>query len=558
MRKVILAAVLFLSSSVVFADISLTDRSATLRFLTATTLTPRATQDPTALAAEKAANQAKRDAKHNRTGKFSNLIPVPSSNADRHAAAVAANRAKRDAKRNRTGKFGALRPTAQSFHPRALATGSISLIDSSGLKYFINTNITFSTTSSASGAASEASFTHAIVASTSGGGTTTSTLNDSYDGYQTICVSLTNATGPCQTGNANYSIYNNNGPAVVDTGVPAGPNCDNRQYVFTAQAIGGVSVQRRVYVPPNDNYIRWVNSYTNTTGVPITFTTITANNLGSDSNTRVVSTSSGDNVATVADNWVTSFQNYSGNTSSDPRLVHVLWGPGAATPVSNINFVDGDDNPFWGYSITLAPGQTKNIMNFSSGLGTKAAANAKAAALTLLPATATQCLTATQLGQIVNFVTQTDLSINVTSAATTAFSNTPMTYTITVTNNGPSPAASVSVVDVLPVGATFGSASGTGWTCNNVAGTVTCTLPTLNVGAANPITLTMNPPNVSSPSTFGDTATVSSSTTDTNPANNTSTYTVPLLPQSAIPALSGWMLCALGVMLGLIAVARRS
>ena len=148
MRKVILAAVLFLSSSVVFADISLTDRSATLRFLTATTLTPRATQDPTALAAEKAANQAKRDAKHNRTGKFSNLIPVPSSNADRHAAAVAANRAKRDAKRNRTGKFGALRPTAQSFHPRALATGSISLIDSSGLKYFINTNITFSTTSS--------------------------------------------------------------------------------------------------------------------------------------------------------------------------------------------------------------------------------------------------------------------------------------------------------------------------------------------------------------------------------------------------------------------------
>jgi len=118
-----------------------------------------------------------------------------------------------------------------------------------------------------------------------------------------------------------------------------------------------------------------------------------------------------------------------------------------------------------------------------------------------------------------------------------------ITYTITVTNNGPSPAASVSVVDVLPAGATFGSASGTGWTCTNVAGTVTCTLPTLNVGPANPITLTMSPPNVSSPSTFGEFGTVSSATTDTNPANNTSTYTVPLLPNRhavfELPAAGG-------------------
>ncbi|MBV9067134.1 MAG: DUF11 domain-containing protein [Acidobacteria bacterium] len=552
MRRVILAAVVFLSSSIAFGDISLTDRSATLRFLTAETLTPRATD-----AAQKAANQAKRDAKRHRTGKFSSLIPRTET-TDPRASLRSANQAKRDAKRNRTGKFGSLRPISQSLHPRTLATGSIQLIDSSGLKYFINTNITFSTSSSASGAASEASFTHSIAASTSAGGVVMSSLSDMFDGYQAMCVSLTNATGPCQTGNVNYTMYNQNGPASVDAGVPAGPNCTNRQYVFPAKTIGGLSVQRRVYVPPNDNYVRWLNSYTNTTGAPITFTTMPSNNLGSDSNTRIVSTSSGDAIATIADNWVTSFQNYSGNKSSDPRIAHVLWGPGAATPISSINFVDGDDNPYWVYSITLAPGQTKNIMNFAAGLGTKAAANAKAAALTLLPATATQCLTATQLGQIVNFVTATDLSINVTSAAATAFGNTPITYTITVTNNGPSPAASVSVVDVLPAGATFGSASGTGWTCNNVAGTVTCTLPTLNVGPATPITLTMSPASVASPGTFGDTATVSSATTDTNPANNTSTYTVPLLPQSAIPALSGWMLCALGAMLGLIAIARRT
>jgi hypothetical protein len=66
----------------------------------------------------------------------------------------------------------------------------------------------------------------------------------------------------------------------------------------------------------------------------------------------------------------------------------------------------------------------------------------------------------------------------------------------------------------------------------------------------------MNAPN--SGATLVNTATVSSSTTDTNPANNSSTSTVPLLPGSAIPALSGWMLAALGAMLGLIAVVRRT
>ncbi len=154
-----------------------------------------------------------------------------------------------------------------------------------------------------------------------------------------------------------------------------------------------------------------MNYFTNTTGAPITFTMITSNNLGSDSNTRIVSSSSGDNVVTTADTWATSFQNFSGNTSSDPRIGHVFWGPGAPTPVSNINFVDGDDNPFWVYSITLAPGQTKAILNFATGQGTKAAANAQAAALDLLSPNATQCLSATELGQIVNFATSTDLSI---------------------------------------------------------------------------------------------------------------------------------------------------
>jgi len=522
MKRVLAVAVLFLSSSILCADVSVTDRASVVRSLTTR---PKASDH----AADKAA---------------------------RHAAAVAENQAKKAAKRK--GQHHGLAVTTQSLHPRATATGSISLIDASGLQYFINTDITFSTTSSASGAASEASYTGPVVASTSGGGTTTSTLNDAFDGYQTICVSLTNATGPCQTGNASYAIYNQNGAAAFDATVPAGPTCTNRQVTFPAKTIGALSVSRKVFVPTNDQFIRWMDFFTNTSGAPVTFTMITANNLGSDSNTRIVSSSSGDNVATTSDTWVSTFQNFSGATSSDPRLGHVLQGVGAPTPVSNINFADGDDNPYWVYSITLTPGQTKAILNFATGQGSKAAANAKATALALLPANATQCLSATELGQITNFVTATDLSIVKNTSTVTAFGGQPVTYTLAVTNNGPSPANAVSVSDTIPAGSSFVSASGSGWVCNNVAGTVTCTVASLPVGAAPVISLTINAPNVATPGTLTNTATVSSSTSDPNPANNSSTKAIPIIPGNQVPALSAWMLMMLAVVLALAALVRRT
>jgi uncharacterized repeat protein (TIGR01451 family) len=554
-KKLLAAAVLILSSSILYGDISVTDRLSTLRFLSdPSALRPGAeTANPADKAARQAANQAKKDAKK---AKHHGLTPVTSSTPDR-SALRAANQAKHAAKMARHAHHG-LTPVTSSLHPRAEATGSIQLIDAAGLKYFINTNITFSTSSSASGAASEASYQGPIVASTSAGGTTMSSPSDMFDGYGAICVSLTNAVGPCATGNANFTMYNKNGPPAFDATVPAGPACTNRQIKYPAQTIGGLSVTRKVFVPTNDRFIRWMNFFTNTTGAPITFTMISSNNLGSDSNTRIVSSSSGDNVATTADTWVSSFQNFSGKTSTDPRIGHVLWGPGAATPISNIHFVDGDDNPFWTYPITLAPGQTKAILNFTTGQGTKAAANAQSAALDLLPPNATQCLSAVELGQIVNFAVSTDLSIVKNTAAPVAFGSNPITFTLAVTNNGPSSANTVSVVDTLPAGSTFVSASGTGWVCNNVSGTVTCTVASLPLGAAPVINLTFNAPPVVTAGTLSNTATVSSATTDPTPGNNSSTKTVPILPGNQIPALSIWMLGLLAAALGFVALARRT
>lgn len=278
-----------------------------------------------------------------------------------------------------------------------LGTGGVTLIDASGLKYFINENITFATTSSASGAMIEASYTHAVAASTSAGGTTNSTLVDAFDGYNSLCVSLDGTMARCTTGNANFVIYNRNGGVTTE--------CNGRQVVFNPQTIAslGVVMSRKVFVPSNDSFARWLNIFTNTGSSPVTFGVLTTNNLGSDSNTRIVSSSNGNNVAEITDTWVSTFQNFTGRTTSDPRLGHVLQGVGAPTPVAGIYFADGNDRPWWGYTLTLNPGETKIIMNFVTGQPTRAAANAKAAELATLPPNAVQCLAVNEMAEVVNF-----------------------------------------------------------------------------------------------------------------------------------------------------------
>jgi hypothetical protein len=308
-----------------------------------------------------------------------------------HSAATTGPVSKAANKRNGV-PLGAVKPHA---------TGSIALIDASGLKYFINTDITFSTSSSASAGMSEASYTHSVAATTSAGGTVLDQLNDAFDGYQSICLSLNNSvSGRCESGNANYVIYNKDGAPTLDG------TCNNRQVIFNAQTAGSVSVSRKVYVPTDDSFARWLDIVTNTSGTAQTVTLETSNNLGSDNNTIITASSSGSTTSPLTDTsltWVATFQNFSGSTTTDPRLGHVMEGPGAAVPLAGVNFTNGDDNPFWGYTLTLQPGATGIIMNFVTGQPSRAAAAAQAARLVTLPTTALECMTAAEKTEVLNF-----------------------------------------------------------------------------------------------------------------------------------------------------------
>ncbi len=94
-----------------------------------------------------------------------------------------------------------------------------------------------------------------------------------------------------------------------------------------------------------------------------------------------------------------------------------------------------------------------------------------------------------------------------------------LTYTIGVNNAGPNDASAVKVVDTLPAGTTFVSATGTNWTCTGTT-TVTCnrTGGNLAPGAAPNITIVVTAP--ATPGSITNSATVSSPN-DNTPGNNT-------------------------------------
>jgi uncharacterized repeat protein (TIGR01451 family) len=160
------------------------------------------------------------------------------------------------------------------------------------------------------------------------------------------------------------------------------------------------------------------------------------------------------------------------------------------------------------------------------------------------------------IGTITNddVVGSADLVITKTGA-TTASTNTNVTYTITVTNNGPTGATNVVMTDVLPAGTTFVSSSTTQGSCSGTT-TVSCALGSLSTAASATITLTLKMP--VAPATVVNTASVTASENDPNTANNTGTATTAVASAIApIPALSAWMLLMLAAMLTALALMRR-
>jgi uncharacterized repeat protein (TIGR01451 family) len=118
---------------------------------------------------------------------------------------------------------------------------------------------------------------------------------------------------------------------------------------------------------------------------------------------------------------------------------------------------------------------------------------------------------------------EADLALTKTASPDPAPPGSPLTYDLTVSNAGPSDATSVTVVDTLPAGVTFVSSIPGPPTCVLAGTTLTCDLGPLSPGANATVTIvvTVN----AAPGDLVNTATVSGSGNDPDPANNSASAT---------------------------------
>jgi uncharacterized repeat protein (TIGR01451 family) len=117
---------------------------------------------------------------------------------------------------------------------------------------------------------------------------------------------------------------------------------------------------------------------------------------------------------------------------------------------------------------------------------------------------------------------QIDLAITKSGSPNPATVGNQITWTETVTNNGPDGATGVKVADQIPAGTTFVSVSATQGTCTGGA-VVSCSLGDMAKGATVTITIVTT---ANAAGTITNTTTVVGNESETNTANNTASASV--------------------------------
>jgi uncharacterized repeat protein (TIGR01451 family) len=123
-----------------------------------------------------------------------------------------------------------------------------------------------------------------------------------------------------------------------------------------------------------------------------------------------------------------------------------------------------------------------------------------------------------------------DLALGMIAQPSPVILGQNLTYTISVTNNGPSSATGVFVTHQLPGSVLFESASSSQGICSQSGGLVTCNLGSLAPAATATVTVVVSP---GATGTISSTASVTSQQPDPNPSNNSATVLTQVNPSSA-------------------------
>ncbi len=224
------------------------------------------------------------------------------------------------------------------------------------------------------------------------------------------------------------------------------------------------------------------------------------------------------------------------NLQNYPVLTGVTTTNGVTTVTGTLHSTPSSSITIELFSNTVADpsgnGQGRTFAG-SVTVTTNASGDATFSTATLAPVALNSILSATATdgagntsefsANLVNAAPSADLVVTLIAAPEPVAAGGFLTYTITVSNNGPSNATNVVLTNTLPSTVSFiGATSSTG-SITQSGSTVTATVGALASGATATITVTVVSPLTSGSITSSATATLTES--DPNSANNTSTFT---------------------------------
>jgi uncharacterized repeat protein (TIGR01451 family) len=127
---------------------------------------------------------------------------------------------------------------------------------------------------------------------------------------------------------------------------------------------------------------------------------------------------------------------------------------------------------------------------------------------------------------------EADVAITKTASPEPVTAGNQVTYTLSVRNNGPNPAAGVQVVDTLPGGVTYVSSVPSSGSCNVSGQTLTCGLGTIANGATGTVTVVVRVPPGSDATSVTNVASVTTTTSDPDTTNNNASATSTIVRQA--------------------------
>ena len=233
----------------------------------------------------------------------------------------------------------------------------------------------------------------------------------------------------------------------------------NREVVLGSYTSGQISIVRKVYVPSTGTgFARFLEIVTNTGTTATTYNLGISTNLGSDSSTHVINTSSGDAVFTTADKWIIT-DDVAG--SGDPAVAHIFAGTGGLAPSS---VSQSTDIITYNYNLSLSPGQTKIIAHFGVQSNSQADELAAVNYIQQQPAAIFSGMSIQEIAQVVNYVTTPTInatySIETTSLSQGYEGDTSTTsFTFAVSRSGVTSGAGTVSYSVLGSGTHAADAS---------------------------------------------------------------------------------------------------